>query len=143
MILAREGGKGLFVLAATSNPEAFSTQTALVQRAEGARRTVAASIVDEVNKSNVPPLGSFGVVVGATVKLSDFGLEPGDLAATPILAPGFGFQGADFESVHSLFGTASPNLIVSSSREILESGPGGIHEAVARQSRRLAEVYAA
>ncbi|HEX4059150.1 MAG TPA: orotidine-5'-phosphate decarboxylase [Galbitalea sp.] len=143
MILAREYGKGLFVLAATSNPESFATQTAVVRAGARARRTVAASIVDEVNKSNVPPLGSYGVVVGATINLADFGIEPGELAATPILAPGFGYQGAAFDSVQSLFGVSAGNVIVSSSRELLESGPGGIHEAVERASQRLAEVYAA
>jgi orotidine-5'-phosphate decarboxylase len=143
MILAREFGKGLFILAATSNPESFATQTALVHSTSGSPRTVAASIVDEVNKSNSSPLGSYGVVVGATVQLADFGIELADLATTPILAPGFGFQGASFDSVRSLFGSATDNVIVSSSREILESGPDGIDEAILRASRRLAEVYAA
>jgi orotidine-5'-phosphate decarboxylase len=143
VILARESGKGLFVLAATSNPESLATQSAIVQHGELARRTVAASIVDEVNRSNQPPLGSYGVVIGATVRLSDFGLEPADLAATPILSPGFGFQGAAIESIRELFGSASGNVVVSSSRDILELGPDGIRSGIATRSSKLAEVFAA
>ena len=143
MILAREFGKGLFVLAATSNPEAAAVQTAIVQRGELAHRSVAASIVAEVNRGNAGQLGSYGVVVGATVALADFGLGPADLAATPVLSPGFGFQGAGFESIPKLFGSAAGNVIVSSSREILEAGPDGIRSAIELQSGRLAEVFAA
>jgi orotidine-5'-phosphate decarboxylase len=59
--LARQGGKGLFVLAATSNPEAFATQSAVVGRGVGggvgsgdlAGRTVAASIVDEAHLERI------------------------------------------------------------------------------------------
>ncbi len=142
MILAREHDKGLFVLAATSNPESFATQTAVVGTGEFSARTVAASIVAEVNKSNDAPLGSFGVVIGATVTLADFGLSDADLEHTPILAPGFGFQGAALGSLRTTYGAASANTIVSSSRGILEAGPGGVATAIAAQARALAEVYA-
>jgi orotidine-5'-phosphate decarboxylase len=142
ILLARESGKGLFVLAATSNPESFATQTALVQHGEQAQQSVAASIVDSVNASNVPPLGSLGVVIGATVQLGDYGLTPDSLRATPILAPGFGFQGGDVEALRHIFGSAVGNVIVSSSRAILEAGPRGIADAIARQVDSLALVQA-
>jgi orotidine-5'-phosphate decarboxylase len=142
MILAREHGKGLFVLAATSNPESRALQSAIVTVGDFATRTVAASIVAEVNRSNSAPLGSFGVVIGATVSLADFGLTGGDLVTTPILAPGFGFQGADFASLPTTYGSASVNAVVSSSRGILEAGPGGIARAVAAQAAELREVQA-
>ena len=142
MALAREHGKGLFVLAATSNPESFATQTAIVRSGEFATRTIAASIVAEVNKSNVAPLGSFGVVIGATVTLAEFGLADTDLELTPILAPGFGFQGAGFESLRTTYGAASANMIVSSSRGILEAGPDGIESAISLQAAELAGAFA-
>jgi orotidine-5'-phosphate decarboxylase len=138
MVLAREHGKGLFVLAATSNPESFATQTALVATGKSATRTVAASIVDEVNRSNEAPLGSFGVVIGATVSLADFGLRDADLTTTPILAPGFGFQGAAFGSLRSTYGSAANNTVVSSSRGILEAGRAGIAGAIEQQASELA-----
>jgi orotidine-5'-phosphate decarboxylase len=142
MMLAREHGKGLFVLAATSNPESFAIQTAVLRHGALAHRSVAASIVDEVNKGNVLPLGSFGVVLGATIALADFGLQPADFDRAPILSPGFGFQGASFAAIPGLFGAASKNVVVSSSREILESGPTGIASAIATKSAQLAEVLA-
>lgn len=142
MLLAGEHNKGLFVLAATSNPESFATQTAIVGSGEYATRTVAASIVAEVNKSNVSPLGSVGVVIGATVTLSDFGLSDVDLATTPILAPGFGFQGAAFDSLRSTYGSAASNAIVSSSRGILAAGPASLRESLAGQAAQLARAYA-
>jgi orotidine-5'-phosphate decarboxylase len=142
MVLAREHGKGLFVLAATSNPESFATQTAIVASGEHATQTVAASIVAEVNKSNVAPLGSYGVVIGATVTLADFGLSDRDLGFTPILAPGFGFQGAGVDTLRSTYAEASVNTIVSSSRGILEAGPAGVATAIRVQAGQLAEAYA-
>ncbi|HEX4400855.1 MAG TPA: orotidine-5'-phosphate decarboxylase [Galbitalea sp.] len=142
MVLAREHHKGLFVLAATSNPESRALQSAIVGVGDFATRTVAASIVAEVNRSNTAPLGSFGVVIGATVSLADFGLTGGDLVTTPILAPGFGFQGADFASLPTTYGTASINAVVSSSRGILEAGPEGIARAVVAQVADLREVQA-
>ena len=142
MLLAREHGKGLFVLAATSNAESRATQTAVVSSGDSATRTVAASIVDEVNRSNEGPLGSFGVVIGATVTLADFGLSEADLASTPILAPGFGFQGAGFDSLRSTYGSAAANTLVSSSRGILEAGPDGLAGAIEKQVEQLAGVFA-
>ncbi len=143
ILLATEYGKGLFVLAATSNPESFATQTAIVGSGEYLARTVAASIVAEMNKSNVSPLGSFGVVIGATVTLADFGLSDRDLVTTPILAPGFGFQGADFASLRSTYGSATSNTVVSSSRGILEAGPGALRDAITAQSAKLALAFSA
>jgi orotidine-5'-phosphate decarboxylase len=98
--------------------------------------------VADVNKGNASPLGSYGVVIGATVTLSDFGIGDGDLTATPILAPGFGFQGASFDSLRSIYGSASSNTVVSSSRGILEAGPDGIASAISAQSSELAGAYA-
>jgi orotidine-5'-phosphate decarboxylase len=142
ILLAREHGKGLFVLAATSNPESFAMQTAIVDSGQNSTRTVAASIVAEVNMSNEAPLGSFGVVIGATVTLADFGLSDDDLVSTPILAPGFGFQGATFDSLRATYGSAAKNTVVSSSRGILEAGPDGIRGAIAVQAAELTRAFA-
>jgi orotidine-5'-phosphate decarboxylase len=140
MTLALEHGKGLFVLAATSNAESIAIQTAMLQSLP---RTVAASIVDEVNRGNVAPLGSFGVVIGATVELGNYGMSSADLEVTPVLSPGFGFQGAHVSEIRRLFGDAAKNVVVNSSRGILETGPGGIRSAIAAQTEQLAGVFAA
>jgi orotidine-5'-phosphate decarboxylase len=139
--LAVAGGKGLFVLAATSNPEAAAVQTA---RLASSTKSVAASIVDDVQDWNrgATPLGSVGVVIGATIDMRAYGIEPSALAATPVLAPGFGHQGARLGDVATLFGAASAGVIVSSSRAVLGAGPKGIAAAIAAQNTEIAEAFA-
>jgi len=139
--LALAGGKGLFVLAATSNPEAASVQTA---RLASSAKSVAASIVDDVQDWNrgASPLGSVGVVIGATVDMAAYGIEASSLSTTPILAPGFGHQGARLGDVTTLFGAASAGVVVSSSRAVLGAGPKGIAAAIAAQNTEIAEAFA-
>jgi orotidine-5'-phosphate decarboxylase len=131
--------KGLFVLAATSNPEALATQTA--RRTDG--RSVAESVVTEVAERNASlgsaALGSFGVVVGATIALADFGLSHSSFTGMPILAPGFGHQGARIAQLPELFGPAAQNVLVSASRSILSAGPDGLVAAI---DAHLSEVAA-
>jgi orotidine-5'-phosphate decarboxylase len=142
--LALATGKGLFVLAATSNPEAADLQRAVLDSGPSAGKTVAASIVGDVHDWNTEEavLGSTGVVIGATVSLGDYGIEPRSLAATPILAPGFGHQGARVADARSLFGVASANVIVSASRSILAAGPAGIADAITAQSTEIRGAFA-
>jgi orotidine-5'-phosphate decarboxylase len=122
--LARAGGRGVFVLTLTSNPEG-----AQVQHAISAGRTVAARIVDGVRRQNALDsaaglLGSVGMVIGATVGegVQRLGL---DLAAAnaPLLAPGVGAQGATAGDLAKVFGPALGNVLAASSREILGAGP--------------------
>jgi orotidine-5'-phosphate decarboxylase len=111
-------GGGAFVLAATSNPEAPELQHATTPGG----RTVAQTVVDAMAARNAgaDPLGSLGVVVGATV-------APGtvDVSALngPILAPGVGAQGGTAEDVRRVFGAALPNVLPAVSREVLRHGP--------------------
>jgi orotidine-5'-phosphate decarboxylase len=140
--LARENGRGLFVLALTSNPEG-----AQVQHAIRDGRTVAAGIVEAVTRQNAPErragvLGSVGIVVGATVgdAVRRLGL---DLAAAnaPLLAPGVGAQGATTDDLGAVFGAALGNVLASSSREILRAGPQtSALKAAARQTARQMKV---
>ena len=44
-------------------------------------------------------------------------------AGTPVLAPGLGAQGGSAESLRSVFGPALPQVLASSSREVLAAGP--------------------
>ena len=79
---ARTHGKGVFVLALTSNPEAPVVQHARTE--SGA--TVAGTVLAELSRLNdgVTPMGSFGAVVGATI-----GETVEDLAINgPLLVPG-------------------------------------------------------
>ncbi|WP_394771199.1 orotidine-5'-phosphate decarboxylase [Lacisediminihabitans sp.] len=144
MRLAEQAGKGLFVLAATSNPEAFQVQTAIVASGASAGRSVAASIVGDVvswNKLHTSGVGgSVGVVLGATVDFSAFGIDLAGLAgapSTPVLAPGFGHQGARYSQLASLYGPAAPHAVVSASRSILRAGPAGIADAISSQASEV------
>ncbi|HEX7462966.1 MAG TPA: orotidine-5'-phosphate decarboxylase [Dermatophilaceae bacterium] len=122
--LAHATGRGLFVLALTSNPEG-----AQVQHAKRGGRSVAGSIVDGVTSQNAADacegvLGSVGMVVGATVgdAVQKLGLDLAR-ANAPLLAPGVGAQGATADDLAAVFGAALGNVLASSSREILGSGP--------------------
>ncbi len=148
MALAEERGKGLFVLAATSNSEALPVQTARISSGSDAGRTVASSIVTGVGKWNASRgsaargrgVGSIGLVLGATVDFRAFELDLASIAtapASPILAPGFGHQGAQFADLERLYGPAAPVTIVSASRSILQAGPEGIEDAIRIQAEKV------
>ncbi|MFN3867062.1 MAG: orotidine-5'-phosphate decarboxylase [Demequina sp.] len=120
--LAAEHGKGVFVLALTSNPEGASVQHA--RTADG--ESVAGAVVREAARHNVgaEPMGDVGLVVGATVgsAMSELGIDLDGLNG-PILAPGMGAQGAGPAQVTATFGNASPQVLVNQSRGVLNSGP--------------------
>lgn len=128
---ARESGKGAFVLAATSNPEAGE-----LQRSPAGGRSVAAYVAESVRGAeSAAALHDIGLVIGATVDRATFGLSDEALADLPILAPGFGAQGAEPADLPHLFGPLARNVIASESRSILSAGPRGL---AARIDERLA-----
>ncbi|WP_329109351.1 orotidine-5'-phosphate decarboxylase [Micromonospora sp. NBC_01699] len=111
-------GGGVFVLALTSNPEGPA-----VQHARGADgRTVAQTVIDEISQLNAgaEPLGSFGLVVGATI-----GETGHDLSRVhgPMLAPGLGAQGGSAADLRTVFGRDLTAVLPSYSREVLGHGP--------------------
>jgi orotidine-5'-phosphate decarboxylase len=130
-------GRGVFVLAATSNPEG-----AAVQRADTGGRTVAQSIVDAaaaVNHAALPEPGSVGVVVGATLS------DPPDVGALggPVLVPGVGVQGGRPEKLAGLGGALPGQLVPAVSREVLRAGPGVAALRAAAERFRDAVAYLA
>ncbi|RRJ87283.1 orotidine-5'-phosphate decarboxylase [Gulosibacter macacae] len=147
--MAEEHNKGLFVLAATSNPESASVQTARRVRGSQEGRSVAGGIAARAVLWNRDRFagrtkGSVGVVIGATVDLELLDIDVEDLATepdTPILAPGFGHQGAAFEDVRRIFGSSAENVIVTSSRSLLENGLEGLGGAIDSQVKVLREAY--
>ncbi|MEV7630847.1 orotidine-5'-phosphate decarboxylase [Microbacterium sp. NPDC089318] len=138
--------KGVFVLAATSNPEAAALQTArTVDVAAGDEQTVAARVACDVTWVNHSAafdggLGPVGLVIGATVDRVEVGLDDELLADTPILAPGFGAQGATAADLTARFGTVAHNVLASESRSVLSSGPDGIAEMIRTRNARYQEV---
>jgi orotidine-5'-phosphate decarboxylase len=146
LALARDNACGVFVLAATSNPEAKTTQTAVIAEGRNAGHSVAAGIVRDVLFDNAASgetdLGSVGLVLGATLDLDDFGIATSDLTSTPILAPGFGAQGALYSDIRRLYGSAAPAVLVAVSRGVLAAGPDGIDAAVREHATEVAECLA-
>jgi orotidine-5'-phosphate decarboxylase len=133
--------RGVFVLAATSNPEG-----ATVQRARFDERTVAQQIVDQaavINRTNdqIHPgePGSVGVVIGATV------FQPPDVSALggPVLVPGVGALGGRPEAIGALFGVARGQLLPAVSRDVLRAGPDLGKLRAAAEKMRDAVAYLA
>lgn len=145
--LAQQAGRGVFVLALTSNPEGPS-----VQHARDASGTpVAAAIARAAAAANAEavaagePLGSVGLVVGATVgsAVVDLGI---DLAAVhgPLLAPGVGAQGAGAAEVAAVFGDARRAVLATTSRAVLAAGPapGALRDATLAVAEEMAAALA-
>lgn len=118
--LAEETGRGVFVLAATSNPEAVALQSLSVDG-----RSVAQRVVDELAQRNASAagpdttVGALGVVVGATLEA-----PPAlDQLNGPVLLPGVGAQGATPADVRELTAAAPELGFANVSRAILSQGP--------------------
>lgn len=123
--LAKRTGRGVFVLAMTSNPEGAGVQHAVWEE-----DTVSGAIIDAVADANaLVPAGTFGdvgIVVGATVgkDITDLGLaERLAQSRAPLLAPGLGAQGATIGDIGRGFGAASSLVLPTTSRAILSAGP--------------------
>ncbi len=112
-------GGGVFVLALTSNPEGPAVQHAVT----AAGRSVAQTVIDEISQVNAgaDPLGSIGLVVGATI--GDTGHDLSKVNG-PLLAPGLGAQGGTPDQLRTIFGENLQNVLPSYSREVLGAGPG-------------------
>jgi len=114
---ARKHDAGVFVLALTSNQEGPEVQGA---RTDGGQ-SVGGLMIEHLRGLNdgAEPLGSFGAVVGATIAETEVDLDFNG----PILAPGYGAQGGTLADIRRVFGSATRNVIASSSREVLRLGP--------------------
>ncbi|WP_258378634.1 orotidine-5'-phosphate decarboxylase [Curtobacterium sp. MCLR17_042] len=139
--VARRNGAGVFVLAATSNPEARVLQTAVLAEGPRTGRTVAAGIVLDVADDNRSvgdqALGDVGLVLGATLHLDDFGIDADAIGTAPVLAPGFGAQGARIEDLRALYGARAEQVLVSESRGLLTGGPDGVAALVTDRADRI------
>ncbi|AVG24062.1 orotidine-5'-phosphate decarboxylase [Pontimonas salivibrio] len=138
--LAKEHGKGVFVLAATSNPEGQSIQSAVTSQGVTLAQSVLNQLQHTVSASQSSP-GWLGAVVGATINHESLGLN---LSAAPdvvILAPGFGHQGAQLGDLHTLFGDASSQVIPTVSRSVAGTDPDGVATRLAQHLEELRRVH--
>jgi orotidine-5'-phosphate decarboxylase len=127
---ARSSGRGVFVLAATSNEDGRVIQQATT--ADGERvEDVVMETVSQMNHRE-GGLGSIGVVLGATRSAPRFDLTT---LAGPYLVPGVGAQGAGASDVARLFERCEEGTVLASvSRDILRAGPDrrGLRDAAQR-----------
>ena len=137
--MAQQTGRGVYLLAATSNPEGPSVQQA---RTAGGT-TISQSMINTAAAHNAEAFaseqwGSVGLVIGANLDPS-IKLEL-DRFGGSILAPGFGAQGGTPEHLRAIFGDAYERAIPSSSRGILRAGPevASIRTAVDEAQQSLA-----
>ncbi|WP_394214683.1 orotidine-5'-phosphate decarboxylase [Brachybacterium vulturis] len=121
--LAAEHGKGLFLLALTSNPDGPQ-----IQHARTAGDTpVALEIArhaERIGNAGPGEWSSVGLVVGATVGRAyrELGLDRA-APTVPLLAPGFGAQGAGPAQLSEVFGENAGHVLVSLSRGLSAAGP--------------------
>ena len=128
--LAAQHGKGVFVMAANSNPEAVALQTGTLDGKMLSQRMV--DECAEYNRGDDPEyIGHVGVVVGATVQ------NPPvlDQLNAPVLMPGVGAQGATMDDAQAIAGGVGHLVFPSVSRSVLAAGP-----EVAELRKRVADL---
>lgn len=122
-------GAGVFVVVRSSNVEGTAVQTAMLKN-DG--RTVADSLADMITEFNEQTssseiggseIGPVGAVVGATIE-NELLPTLERLPKSLILAPGIGHQGATYDDLRRRFERHAARAIPSSSRAVLDRGPG-------------------
>jgi orotidine-5'-phosphate decarboxylase len=117
---AGETGRGVLVVARSSNPEGRSLQLATTADGTAVEDMLLGEIA-ALNASEDVPAGAVGAVVGATLHPSNFPLSQ---LGGVILAPGLGAQGAGPADVATRFAGCAPGTVLpSSSRGVLKHGP--------------------
>jgi orotidine-5'-phosphate decarboxylase len=134
---AAASGRGVFVIAATSNSEGRTIQEARTFEQERVEESVLRSVA--VINQRDEGLGSVGAVLGATRNAPQF-----DLASLkgPYLVPGLGAQGAGPKDVARLFERCEQgSVLVNVARSILNTGPEsrGLRDAARRWRDDLRE----
>ncbi len=125
-------GKGIYSLVATSNAQGESVQRATVND-----RSLAADQWSQLSALNGQEFGPFGAVLGATLDLTSFGIDQ-TVQNVPILAPGFGAQGALLSDASRIYGGLAKNVAYSVSRSVLLAGPTGIVDSIEKANQQLA-----
>lgn len=145
--LAHLHDKGVFVLAVTSNPEAEPLLTATTAGGSSVSNFLLERI-QEVNAAHrsggaaVAEVANIGAVLGATVRLEDYGVElkKGETQRImPVLAPGFGHQGGSVQAALTAFGGFFRGTIIAESRSVLAGSRTGFAGRLEARIARLAQ----
>lgn len=126
--VAVAAGRGVYVLARTSNPDGAAIQTAWAGEV-----SVAQHVIDTVAAANPGWDHAVGLVIGATH--ADLGCDPSAFNGS-ILVPGIGAQGGTIADVARVFGPAAALVLPTASREVIGAGPGELRP---RAERMLAD----
>ena len=114
---AHRYGRGVYVLARTSNPEGGQVQ--LASAATG--NPVAQEIIDAAARLNSETgQNAIGLVVGGTHEV--LGCDVTAFNGS-ILVPGIGFQGGRIDDLPALFGAALSHVLPAVSRDVIGAGP--------------------
>ncbi len=118
--LAARNGRGVLVVARSSNPEGRGLQEAVTSEGMAVEDMLLAGVA-ALNSSPDVPTGTVGAVIGATLESTSFVLSQ---LGGVILAPGLGAQGAGPADVAQRFAGCPPGSVLpSSSRGLLNAGP--------------------
>lgn len=133
--LAGATGRGVFVLALTSNPEGGEVQRV-------GTPSVAARVARAASREphGGAPLGHVGLVVGATGDDPVGALGPElPTSRVPVLAPGVGAQGATAADCAEIFADLPGRVLVPVSRGVLGAGPSpaALHRRVTELGHQL------
>jgi orotidine-5'-phosphate decarboxylase len=135
--LAAANGRGVLVVARSSNPEGRSLQRAVTEEGSSVEDMLLGEIARTNGRPDIPA-GTVGAVIGATLEPSAFPLSQ---LGGVILAPGLGAQGAGPADIATRFAGCHPGTVLpSSSRGLLRSGPDPVELRRSAQSlaRQLA-----
>jgi len=115
--LAEANGRGVYVLARTSNPEGTDIQLGQTVSGTG----IAQSLVDAAaDRNRMSGQNAIGLVIGGTHQT--IGLDLGSYSGS-ILIPGIGTQGGTISGLATNFPPTEALLLPSVSREVLTAGP--------------------
>lgn len=137
-----DGGKGIFVLAKTSNPSSGDLQDRIIEGQNDSGRSVyehVATWVDDWSRKTIGSLGygSVGAVVGATYPRQLAQLRQA-MPYAPLLIPGYGAQGATAKDVAAGFDKRGLGAVVNASRSIAYAYRRFDHLSFEKASRRAA-----
>jgi orotidine-5'-phosphate decarboxylase len=136
--LAADNGRGVLVVARSSNPEGRALQQATTAEGTAVEDMLLGEIA-ALNASPEIPAGTVGAVIGATLEASTFPLSQ---LRGVVLAPGLGAQGAGPAEVAERFRDCEPGTVLpSASRALLGAGPDP--KELRRQAEALGREIAA
>ena len=143
--LAKANGKGIYVLALTSNPEGFQVQHA--QCVSG--KSVATDIISQAEHTNKASsdqghIADVGLVVGATTgnAAKDLGIDFSAFSGS-VVSPGIGAQGATPADIQKIFDRSAFRVLASTSRGISSAGPkvSSLQAAARRITEQMSDIF--